>query len=355
MAKFHSLKVASIEHPTDESVVLIFDVPNDLKEQFKFTQGQHITLRSEINGEDTRRSYSICSCPLDEELKVAVKKVEGGRFSTFANEVLEAGALLDVMPPTGRFNVPLDPANEKTYVAFAAGSGITPIISIIETTLRTEPKSEVMLFYGNRKTNSIIFLEKLEALKNKYVGRFSVHHILNEERVDADLYNGRIDAEKMTEFASYFYDVKEVDEFFTCGPEPMMLLVKETLEKMGVPSERVHLELFTSPVGKLGGDHVKAKPKVKAKSEITIQLDGHSTVIPYNSDESILDVAFNQGLDLPYACKGGVCSTCVCKVEEGEVEMEINYALEPDELEKGLILSCQSRPKTEKVTLNFDV
>lgn len=355
MVKFHSLKVASIDHPTDEAVVLTFDVPEDLKQEFRYKQGQHITLKKDINGEDTRRSYSICSCPLDEELKVAVKKVEGGRFSTFANDVLQAGQALEVLPPTGKFNVPLDPANQKTYVAFAAGSGITPIISIIETTLRTEPKSEFTLFYGNRKTNSIIFLEELEALKNKFVGRFSMHHILNEERVDADLYNGRIDAEKMAEFAGYFYDVKEVDHFFTCGPEPMMLLVKETLIDMGVPSERVHLELFTSPLGKLGGQKAEQKPREKAKSEITIQLDGHSTTIPYNSDESILDVAFNQGLDLPYACKGGVCSTCVCKVEEGEVDMDINYALEPDELERGLVLSCQARPKTDKVTLNFDV
>lgn len=355
MAKFHSLKVDSIQRPTDESVVLTFDVPDELKDEFKFIQGQHVTLRKEIDGEDTRRSYSICSSPLDDILRVAVKKVPGGRFSTYANEKIKTGDELDVLPPSGKFHVPLKAANEKSYVAFAAGSGITPIISIIETTLRTEPKSQFTLFYANKKSNSIIFLEELEGLKNQFMERFSLYHVLENERLENDLFYGRIDEDKMMQFGQYFFDVKHVDEFFTCGPEPMMLMVRDKLSAMGVPQEKIHLELFTSPLGKLGGETAKPKSHTKAKSEIIIQLDGHSTSIPYNSDESILDVAFNEGLDLPYACKGGVCSTCMACVEEGEVEMEVNYALEPDELEKGMVLTCQARPKTSKVKLNFDV
>ncbi|GAB4238184.1 MAG: phenylacetate-CoA oxygenase/reductase subunit PaaK [Ekhidna sp.] len=354
MAKFHVLKVKELTRPTDDSVAVSFEVPSELKEAFSFTQGQHLTLKKEIDGEDTRRSYSICSCPLDTKLTVAIKKLEGGKFSTYANERLNVGDKLEVMPPHGHFYVPLDPAQQRTYVAFASGSGITPIISIIETTLRTEPDSEFTLFYGNRKSGSIIFHEELEALKNRFMGRFSLYHILSQERQESDLFNGRIDEEKIAAFAKIFFNPRDVDHYFTCGPEQMMLVVRDKLQEMGVAEENIHLELFTSPVGKLGAEQKETKHE-KAHAEVTIVLDGSSVTFPYDSDQSILDVAFQNGADLPYACKGGVCSTCVCKVEEGEVEMDINYALEPDELERGLVLSCQARPKTDKVKLNFDV
>lgn len=354
MAKFHALRIKKITRPTDESVAITFDIPEELTDTFKFTQGQHLTLKKDINGEDTRRSYSICSCPIDEEVTVAIKKLEGGRFSTYANEQLQAGDILDVMPPHGKFYTPLDPSSSKSYVAFASGSGITPIISIIETTLRTEPESDFMLFYGNSRTSSIIFQEALEALKNQYMGRFSLYHILSKERQESDLFNGRIDSEKIAAYAHIFFNPSAVDHYFTCGPEEMMLTVQSELQKLEVQDERIHLELFTSPVGKLGGKKSQ-KTHTKANAEVTVVLDGNSMTFPYDSDKSILDVAFDNGADLPYACKGGVCSTCVAKVEDGEVEMEINYALEPDELERGLVLSCQSRPKTQKVKLNFDV
>ena len=354
MAKFHTLKVAELSRPTEDSVAVTFEIPEDLREEFVFTQGQHLTLKKEIDGEDTRRSYSICSCPIDERLTVAIKKLEGGKFSTYANEVLKVGDEIEVNPPHGRFYVPLDPNNANSYVAFASGSGITPIISIIETTLRTEPESEFTLFYGNRRTGSIIFQEELEALKNRYMGRFSLYHILSKERQESDLFNGRIDAEKIQSFARLFFDPEEVDHYFTCGPEEMMLSVQSELKNLGVPEDRIHLELFTSPVGKLGAKKKEAQHE-KAHAEITVILDGNSLTFPYDSDKSILDVAFDNGADLPYACKGGVCSTCVCRLEEGEVEMDVNYALEPDELERGLVLSCQSYPKTDKVRLNFDV
>ena len=354
MAKFHPLKVKALEHPTEDSVAVTFHIPSELKDEFRFTQGQHLTLKQTIAGEDVRRSYSICSCPLNEELTVAIKKLEGGKFSTYANEVLGTGTQLEVMPPHGSFHVPLESTNEKTYVAFASGSGITPILSIIETTLRTEPKSNFTLFYGNRKTATIMFHEKLEALKNQFMGRFSLYHILSKERQESDFFNGRIDAEKVSNYSKTFFNPDIVDHYFTCGPEQMMISVRDTLIDLGVPDDKIHLELFTSPVGKLGSEQQKVKHDV-AKAEITVVLDGNSITFPYDSDEPILDVAFNNGADLPYACKGGVCSTCVCKLEEGDVEMDVNYALEPDELERGLILSCQAYPKSEKVKLNFDV
>ncbi len=354
MAKFHTLTIKSISRPTEESVAISFDIPTDLKNEFRFIQGQHLTLKKDIDGEDTRRTYSLCTCPLDDDLTVVVKKLKGGRFSTYANEEFKPGDEIEVMPPHGSFYTELDPENEKTYVAFVAGSGITPVISILETTLRSEPKSEFILFYGNRKTSTIIFQERLEALKNKFLGRLSLYHILDEERQESDLFNGMIDDEKIRVFANVFFDPQKTDEFFTCGPEPMMLAVRDTLKNLGVNEKKVHLELFTSPVGKLGTTQKEVEHQ-EAHSEITVVLDGNSITFPYDSKESILDVAFQNGADLPYACKGGVCSTCVAKVEEGEVDMEINYALEPDELERGLVLTCQSRPKTDKVKLSFDV
>ncbi|MEO1254005.1 MAG: 1,2-phenylacetyl-CoA epoxidase subunit PaaE [Bacteroidota bacterium] len=354
MAKFHNLRVTNITKPTEESVAITFQVPDDLQNEFSFTQGQHLTLKKNIDGEDTRRSYSICSCPIDEKLTIAIKKLEGGKFSTYANEVLKVGDELEVMPPHGKFFVPLDPASNRSYVAFASGSGITPIMSIVETTLRTEPESSFTLFYGNRRSATIIFQEELEALKNRYMGRFSLYHILSKERQESDLFNGRIESEKIQSFGKLFFDPTKVDHYFTCGPEEMMLSVKDSLMKMDVPTERIHLELFTSPDGKLGGGKKETKHE-KASAEVTVVLDGNSMTFPYDSDKSILDVAFDNGADLPYACKGGVCSTCVCKVEEGEIEMDVNYALEPDELARGLVLSCQAFPKTNKVKLNFDV
>lgn len=354
MAKFHSLSIKELDRPTDESVAITFDVPNELTEEFQFIQGQHLTLKHDIDGEDTRRTYSLCTCPLDNDLTVVVKKLKGGRFSSYANESLKVGDSLEVMPPHGSFHTQLDPKNEKSYVAFSAGSGITPIISILETTLRTEPNSDFTLFYGNRKTSTIIFHERLEALKNKYMGRLSVYHVLEQEKQESDLFNGMIDEEKIKAFASVFFDPSTTDEFFTCGPEPMMLKVREILSELGVAEEKIHLELFTSPLGKLGGTREVVEHE-KAQSEITIMLDGNSFTFPYDSKDSILDVAFQNGADLPYACKGGVCSTCVARLEEGDVEMDINYALEPDELAKGLVLTCQSRPKTETVKLSFDV
>lgn len=354
MAKFHPLLVKALDRPTEDSVAVTFDIPHNLQKEFQFIQGQHITLKQTIFGEDVRRSYSICSCPLNGELTVAIKRLQDGKFSTYANEELEVGTQLEVMPPHGSFYVALEATAERQYVAFASGSGITPILSIIETTLRTEPKSNFTLFFGNRKTASIMFHEKLEALKNQFMGRFSIYHILSKESQESALFNGRIDADKVSAYSKIFFDLKAVDHYFTCGPEQMMLSVKDTLTKLGVSEDKIHLELFTSPIGKLGDEQSKPQHE-KAKAEITVILDGNRITFPYDSNEPILDVAYNNGADLPYACKGGVCSTCACKLEEGNVEMDVNYALEPDELERGLVLSCRSYPKSENVVLNFDI
>ncbi len=354
MAKFHTLKIKHLSNHADECVTITFDVPVELRDEFSFIQGQHLTLKKYIGGDDVRRSYSICSCPLDHELTVAVKKVEGGKFSMYANENLKQDDELEIMSPHGNFYTALNPENQKTYVSFASGSGIAPVISILETTLRTEPDSHFILFYGNRKTNTIIFREKLERLKNQFMDRFSLHHILSQEPQETELFNGRIDAEKIRSLNELFLHPDQVDEFFICGPEQMMFAVKETLMELDIPEKKIHFELFTSPVGKLGGKRT-SKTHQKAKSQITVVLDGNSTTFPYDSNESILDVAHQNGANLPYACKGGVCSTCIAKVLEGEVEMEVNYALEPNELAHNMTLSCQSRPKTDKVTLTFDV
>lgn len=354
MAKFYKAKIKQLARPTDESVAVVFDLPEDATDAFTYLPGQHLTVRANINGEDIRRSYSICSSPIDEELAIAIKKVEGGIFSTYACESLREGDELELMPPTGHFHPKLDPSNEKLYVAFASGSGITPIISIIKTTLATESKSRVILFYGNQRTSSIIFREELEGLKNDYVQNFSLHHILSRERQESDLFNGRIDRQKIEKYARVYFDPSEVDEIFICGPEQMILSAEESLLELGIDKEVVHTELFTSPLGKLGEEKVQIKHETKS-AEVTIIQDGGKFSFPYDSDKSILDAAFDKGADLPYACKGGVCSTCVARLEKGEVDMDVNYALEPDELERGLVLTCQSFPKSEEVVLNFDV
>lgn len=353
---FHPLQVAGIRKETSDCVSIAFTIPEELTDTFRYKQGQYITLRTSINGEDVRRSYSICSSPLDNELRVAVKKVEHGVFSTYANETLKKGDTLDVMPPLGKFFTELNPSQEKTYAGFAAGSGITPLLSIIKTTLRTEPNSSFTLVYGNRNRHSIIFKEELEALKNLYMDRFRVIHILSREKTDAPVNFGRIDKNKCLTLCEKTIDAKNTDAFFLCGPEEMIFSVKETLEEKGVDPKKIHFELFTTPGSKqtaTATSHNASGNEVKSK--VTIKLDG----IAFDFDlgfesESILDAALKNGADLPYACKGGVCCTCRAKLLEGEVDMDVNYGLEPDEIEQGFILTCQSHPRTEKVVVDFD-
>jgi ring-1,2-phenylacetyl-CoA epoxidase subunit PaaE len=379
---FRKLLVKDIRHETSDCVSISFDIPAEWQEEFRYTQGQNITLRSRIGGEEIRRSYSICSGPQENELRIAVKKVEGGRFSLFANERLRQGEELDVLPPTGSFYTALNPSNRKNYLAFAAGSGITPVISIIKATLATEPGSHFTLVYGNRHRSSIIFKEELEALKDRYMQRFVLHHILSREKTDAPLNYGRIDAEKCRELAKKLIRLPHADEVFVCGPGEMIFVLKDWLEKEGIDRKKIHFELFSTPDKGLGkGDGLGAgeenglsagrrsvsasarsgpakgsgDPLAGKTSKVTIRLDGVSFDfdLPYDG-QPILDAALHEGADLPFACKGGVCSTCRARLTEGKVEMEVNYALEAEELAAGFILTCQSHPRTERVIVDFD-
>lgn len=355
---FHALKVKAVKKETGDCVSVLFDVPENLKEDFSFTQGQSLTMRATIHGEEVRRTYSICSSPAEQQLKVAIKKVEGGLFSTYANDALQPNDVLEVMPPIGRFYTTLDAANRKNYLAFAAGSGITPLLSIIKTTLATEPNSTFTLVYGNKTRSSIIFFEELEGLKNKYINRFNLIHILSREKTDAELNFGRITKDKCNALFNKLLDIKSADEFFICGPEEMIFSVKEFLESNGIAEKNIHFELFTTPGQKKAASHKpQAASEEGPKSNITFKLDGRSFdfSIPLNSDTTILDAAMQQGADVPYACKGGVCCTCKAKLLEGEVKMEVHWGLEHEEIEQGFILTCQSHPTTEKVVVDFDV
>lgn len=354
---FHPLTVKSVRKETADCVSVALEVPQSLQSAFSFKHGQYLTFRKDFNGEEIRRSYSICSSPLDGELRVAIKKVEDGIFSQYANQNLKAGDVLDTMTPQGLFTCELDSSRKKQYLAFAAGSGITPILSIVKTILQSEPESEFCLVYGNQNRGSIIFKSELEALKNKYMERFSLYHVLSREVADADLLRGRIDPDKIHIFLTKILDPGTISDVFLCGPEEMILSGKEALKAAGIPEKNIHFELFYSASA---AEKQKARNQVPysndTMSQITVHLDGSSSTMTLGyHGESILDAALRNGADLPFACKGGVCATCRCKLESGEVEMDVNYSLEKDELEQGFILACQAHPRSEQVTVNFDI
>ena len=357
---FHKLKIKEVKKETGDCVSIAFFVPDALKEIYSFSHGQNITLRTIINGEDVRRSYSICAAPYENELRVAVKKAEHGLFSNFVNNELKAEDEIDVLPPTGKFYTPLHIAHKKNYLAFAAGSGITPVISIIKTTLKTEPFSQFTLVYSNRGRSSIIFLEELEALKNIYLNRFILINILSREKTDAPVNSGRLNTDKLHEL-NKLVDYKKMDDIFICGPEEMIFTIRDFLIAKGIGKKKIHFELFTIPGQKSvvkSVDPIAIGSGVKdtnLKSRITIKVDGRSFDFDLKFDgDCILDAALKQGADLPYACKGGVCASCRAKLTEGKVDMEMNWALEPEEVEQGYILTCQSHPKTERVVIDFD-
>ena len=362
---FHSVHVKEIKHETADCISVEFEIPESLKESFQFNPGQSLTMRTTINGREVRRTYSLCSSPLDKEWKVAIKRMEGGLFSTFANQALKAGDAIELMEPVGKFYPKLNSSNKKNYLAFAAGSGITPVISIIKTTLHTEPNSFFSLVYGNRSRSSIIFFEELEGLKNKFLSRFNFINILSREKTDAPINFGRIDRVKLNEL-SPLIDYFHTDETFICGPEEMIFCVKDFLIERGISEKKIHFELFTTagqkkkPVtseGILTGRKQKSGIESGPASKITVKLDGRSFdfALPLSSNTPILDAALQQGADLPFACKGGMCCTCKARLLEGEVEMDVHWGLEHEEIEKGYILTCQSHPKTEKVVVDFDI
>jgi ring-1,2-phenylacetyl-CoA epoxidase subunit PaaE len=356
-AKFHTLRVQDITRETADCVSVAFEVPENLQQDYRFIPGQYLTLETEIDGEKVRRSYSLCSSPLDGELRVAIKKVEMGKFSTWANESLTVGSNMQVMTPEGNFHAQLDAQQKKQYVAFAAGSGITPVYSIVKSVLEMEPDSTFTLFYGNKTSNTVIFKDKLDALKSEYMGRLEVHHVLSQEDQGTDYLKGRINQAKCESFAEKFFDINRVSEYFICGPEAMINAVSDSLKGLGIDSKKIHFELFTSPVQNLAGKtKVEKGTKVdKMMSKVTVVLDGDETHFDLSSSGfSVLDAALDAGADVPYACKGAVCCTCRAKVIEGSAEMDMNYALEDDEVADGYILTCQSHPTSEKLVVSFD-
>lgn len=357
-ASFHSLTVKDVRRETPECVSVSFDVPANLKAAFAFKPGQYLTFKKTLGGEEVRRSYSICAGPLDGELRVAIKKLEGGSFSTYANDVLKVGDALETMSPEGRFGVELDPSAQKSYLMIAAGSGITPVISLTKAILALEPRSHVTLIYGNKTKGTIIFKNEIEALKNRNLERLSVYHVLSRERAEAEFLAGRIDAKKCDYLLEKLIAASTIDHAFLCGPEEMILAARDALVAKGVAPEKVHFELFFSakPQAKKAQAAKSTAEANGEKSEIVLKLDGIETTFSLGFEgENILDAALKNGVDLPFACKGGVCATCRAKVETGTVEMDVNYSLAPDEVAAGFVLTCQAHPRSPNVRVNFDI
>jgi ring-1,2-phenylacetyl-CoA epoxidase subunit PaaE len=356
MSRFHSLTVAKVKHETRDAVVVTFDVPPDLQDTFTYRQGQHLTLRAAIDGQEVRRSYSICSAAQDRQLRVAIKRVGGGQFSTWANEHIKPGVVLDVMAPEGRFNLPLDPASRRHYLAFAAGSGITPILSIVKTTLLAEPHSRFTILYGNRASSSVIFRDELAELKDVYMERLNLVYVMSREQQDIELFNGRITQDKCRQLFQRWLRVEDVDYAFICGPEDMMHGVSAALQEAGMAKDRIRIELFASSSGySVRESHAEYRVEARHQTEVTVIMDGNHASFTMDKDkESVLDAGLRAGIDLRYSCKGGVCSTCRCKVLEGQVDMDVNYALEDYEVARGFVLSCQSFPATDTLVLDFD-
>lgn len=357
MELFHHLLVKNVRRTTADCSVIHLEVPRNLRDKFEYTHGQYLNFKANINGEDVRRSYSLCTSPLDNQWKVAIKQIKGGLFSTYANNELKSGDLLEVMKPSGNFYIETAPNKTRNYIAFAAGSGITPIVSIIKTHLKSEENSTFKLFYVNKTANSIILKEEIEQLKNEFFERFQVFYFLTKEQRDIPFLNGRFDSEKLTTLTNNFINIENTDDCFLCGPKDMIFLIRDHLEGKGLDKKKIHYELFFT-----GNDTVNNKRITKVLeqkvegTDVTI-IDGGKEFHFVMEDEydNILDGALAAGADLPFACKGGVCSTCKCRVIEGSVEMKVNYALSDEEVSQNLVLSCQAVPTTEKIIVDFDV
>ncbi|MEO0319162.1 MAG: hypothetical protein RL404_2839 [Pseudomonadota bacterium] len=357
MNHFHTLTVASVTRDTRDAVLVSFDVPEELATAYHYQPGQHLTLRTIIDGQDMRRSYSICSSVQDRRLRVGIKKVAGGAFSTWANEHLKPGMRLDVMPPMGSFHVPLAPEHSKHYLGFAAGSGITPLFSIIKTTLETEPDSRFTLVYGNRASSTVMLRDELADLKDRFLERLSVVHVMSREKQDLDLFNGRIDRAKCEALCRQWVPVADVDVAFICGPELMMHEVSAALQALGMDKAQIKAELFSAGAAQRSEArrHSAAGATVAGECEVTLVIDGsHRSFTMARDSESVLDAGLAQGIDIRYACKGGICATCRCKVVEGKVDMDANYVLEDYEIASGFVLSCQAFPASDKLVLDFD-
>jgi ring-1,2-phenylacetyl-CoA epoxidase subunit PaaE len=352
--RFHRLAVNDLRRESADAISLTFAIPKELADDYSFTPGQYLTLRTMMDGEEVRRSYSICSGPDDRELRIAVKKVDGGAFSSWAADELRAGDELDVMTPTGRFGVASAPAEARTYVGFAAGSGITPILSIVKGVLAREPNSRFFLFYGNRSTVGMLFREALEELKDRFIERLSVFHVISGEEQDIPILHGRLDGAKVRVLLRSLVPAATIDHVFICGPTGMSEDIEATCREIGIAEDRIHVERFVSGLG--------GKPRPKAiipasappKAFASLIIDGKRRDVPVAEGEAILDAALRGGVDLPFACRGGMCSTCRAKLVEGKAEMDVNYSLEPWELKAGFILTCQAKPVSDKVVVDYD-
>jgi ring-1,2-phenylacetyl-CoA epoxidase subunit PaaE len=352
--RFHPLAIREIRRETPDAVSIAFDVPADLRADYAFEQGQYLTLRTTLAGEEVRRSYSICAGEGDGELRVAVKEVEGGAFSTFANRDLQPGTTLDVMTPMGRFGASTRAAKGGHAVFFACGSGITPILSIIRTRLERDHEARLTLFYGNKNSASILFREALDDLKDRHLGRFSVHHILTREAQDIDLLNGRLTPEKIALLVKTLGGIEAVDDIYLCGPEEMTRAARGVLEKMGAETERIHVELFSTGTPPSAGAR---KATVKADHQgipLAITFDGQSHQIGLQQGETVLEAAERAGLDVPYSCRGGMCCTCRARITDGTAAMDVNFSLEPWEVDAGYVLTCQCRPTGERLAVDYD-
>ncbi len=352
MSSFHALTVADVRHETREAIVVTFAVPPEEAEAFRFTQGQYLTLRAEIGGEDLRRSYSICSGVDDGSLRIAIKRVAGGRFSTWAQDALVPGATIEVMPPQGRFFVPLEPGAARHYVGFAVGSGITPILSHIRSVLTAEPLSRFTLVYGNRASSTVMFGQELADLKDRYLDRFGIVHVMSREPQEIELFNGRIDGAKCREIMTRWLGPDGADVAFVCGPEDMTREVAETLEALGVPRVAIKTELF----GVLRPAASARRAEVAGETvQATAVIDGRTLAFDMaKGAETLLDAALRHGIELPHSCKAGVCSTCRARLVEGEVDMDVHFGLEDYEIARGYILTCQSYAACDRLVVDFD-
>lgn len=354
MARFHELTVTCIEKTIKDAVVVTLQPGTGA--DFDFTHGQYLTFRRDFDGTEIRRSYSICVERGAPHLQVGIKRVDGGAFSTWANTELTVGQTLEAMRPAGNFHAAIEPSKAKNYLGFAGGSGITPVLSILRTVLAEEPGSSFTLIYANRGVNTIMFREELEDLKNDYMGRLAVIHVLEQDSQDIDLFTGRVTEEKCAELFKQWVDVTSVDTAFICGPKPMMLGISAALKAHGLDKEQIKFELFASgQPGKLARPaNGTARDVAHQTYELTVIIDGAKRSLTADKNTSILDAVLENALDAPFACKAGVCSTCMCRIKEGEVEMAANHALEDYEVEQGFILACQSFALTDKVAIDYD-
>lgn len=352
--RFHRLAVKDLRRETRDAVSLTFAIPDELKDDYRFLPGQYLTLRTTMDGEEVRRSYSICSGPDDGEMRIAVKKVDGGAFSSWAADELKSGDEIDVMTPTGRFGVAPAPEASRIHVGFAAGSGITPILSIIKSLLAREPNSRFFLFYGNRSADGMLFRQPLEELKDRFLDRFSVFHVISGEEQDIPILHGRLDGDKVRVLLGSLVPAPTIDHVFICGPTGMSDEIEATCREIGIAADRIHIERFVSGLG--GKPRPKAAVPASAppKAFAALIIDGKRREVPVAEGEAILDAALRAGVDLPFACKGGMCSTCRARLVEGEAKMDINYSLEPWELEKGFVLTCQAKPVTGRIVVDYD-